>query len=492
MPSRRRHPRVPLAVDVEYADDSPPMRHRTTNIGPGGIFIETPTPLPEGVPVRLRFSLPGQVEPMTVQAAVAWAEAHLGMGLRFTWLEPADRAAIQRFVAARLGAAGRPPGDEGPDAPPLVLTGTGGASRSWPRDGERSGSRPPETGILYLALPPDASQASVREFLAAAKIACTEPYRDLLAIALDPGTLPRLSAGFRRILSDAEMQRYKSLVLTDGVGPSLAELVRMQPLGVLVASVEGGWLMAMLRDERLVAHFQPIVYTDATDRVFGYEALIRGCTGDGALVGPKQLYDTARSADLLFHLDRLARLAAIRGAVAHNLTTRLFINVNPASIDDPEAHLQATVRAIENAGMSHERIVFEIVESDRVRDVRHLLGILDSYRAAGFSVALDDLGAGYSSLNLLTQLRPDFVKLDMELVRDVDADRYRAEIVAKLLESARNLGIRTVAEGVESDGEWRWLQEHRVDFVQGFLFAEPGVPPPAPRASAARPGARQA
>jgi EAL domain-containing protein (putative c-di-GMP-specific phosphodiesterase class I) len=464
------------------------MRRQTINIGPGGLFIEMPTPLPEGVPVRLRFALPGQAESMTVEAAVAWAEPQLGMGLRFTWLEPPDRAAIRRYIAARLqAAAGRPSGDAELQEPPAVLTGTDRASPpDGYADGERLPSALPGAGILYVALPPDASKAGVREFLATKQIAHTEPYRDLLAIPLTQGMLPSLSAAFRQLLSAAELQRHKSLVLTEGVGPSLAELVRMQPLSTLVAKVEGGWLLTMLRDGRLVSHFQPIVHADRPDTVFGYEALVRGREGDGALVEPKRLYEAARSADLLLHLDRLARLMAIRGAVAHNLTTRLFINVNPASIDDPGAHLQATVKAIEESGMSPERIVFEIVESDRIKDIKYLLGILDSYRSAGFGVALDDLGAGYSSLNLLAQLRPDFVKLDMELVRNVDADPYRAEIVAKLLESARNLGIRTVAEGVESDAEWRWFREHRVDFVQGYLFAEPGESPPTPRASLSR------
>lgn len=231
MSNRRRPPRVPLIVDIEFSADSPPMRRRTTNIGPGGLFIETPTPLPEGVPVRLRFALPGHAQPMTVEAAVAWAEPQLGMGLRFIWLEPTDRAAIQRYIAARLRTAGQPSGDAERQEPPPVLTGT---ARTSPPNGYAGGERLPSAlpgaGILYVALPPDASKAGVREFLAAKKIPYAEPYRDLLAIPLTQGMLPCLSAAFRRLLSDAELQRYKSLVLTEGVGPSLAELVRMQPL----------------------------------------------------------------------------------------------------------------------------------------------------------------------------------------------------------------------------------------------------------------------
>src|SRR5262249_43989437 len=95
----------------------------------------------------------------------------------------------------------------------------------------------------------------------------------------------------------------------------------------------------------------------------------------------------------------------------------------------------------------------------------------------GFLVALDDLGAGYSSLTLLTRLRPDFVKLDVELVREVDIDAYKANIAAKLLELAHSIGIQTIAEGVETLGEWQWLREHECDYVQGFFFGRPDSPP---------------
>ncbi len=95
-------------------------------------------------------------------------------------------------------------------------------------------------------------------------------------------------------------------------------------------------------------------------------------------------------------------------------------------------------------------------------------------------MALDDLGAGYSSLNLLASLRPDFVKLDVGLVRDVDRDPYRTAIAAKLLDLAKDLGVIVVAEGVETEEQWRWLVAHGADLAQGFFFARPASPPPVP------------
>jgi len=110
--------------------------------------------------------------------------------------------------------------------------------------------------------------------------------------------------------------------------------------------------------------------------------------------------------------------------------------------------------------------------------------LLLEYRKAGFQVALDDVGAGYSSLKLLTKLRPDYIKIDMELIRNISEDRYKAQVVAKLLEMAHSLGIQTIAEGIESRKEWNWLKKHKVHFVQGYLFAKPEQRPPIPQVPA--------
>jgi len=114
--------------------------------------------------------------------------------------------------------------------------------------------------------------------------------------------------------------------------------------------------------------------------------------------------------------------------------------------------------------------------------VAHLVSILQTYRDAGFRIALDDLGAGFSSLDLLGKLRPDFIKLDRALLQDVESDRFKATIAQKLLETARALDIATVVEGIEHPGQWEWARDHGATYAQGFLFALPASPPPVPRA----------
>jgi EAL domain-containing protein (putative c-di-GMP-specific phosphodiesterase class I) len=129
-------------------------------------------------------------------------------------------------------------------------------------------------------------------------------------------------------------------------------------------------------------------------------------------------------------------------------------------------------------GLHRGQVVFEVIESEFVRDMDHLKGILDYYRASGFKVALDDVGAGYSNLNLLRHLRPDFIKIDRDLTTDVHRDDYKGLIMQKLLEIAQGLGLRTIAEGIEHEDEFDWLRAHSADYAQGYFFARPATPPP--------------
>lgn len=180
---------------------------------------------------------------------------------------------------------------------------------------------------------------------------------------------------------------------------------------------------------------------------------------------------------MLFQTDLAARRTAILEAAARGIGTNLFVNFTPTSIYDPVFCLRSTVETVDAVGLPRENVVFEITESEDVGDPEHLSNIVRYYREQGFRIALDDLGSGYSSLNLAHRLRPDFVRLDMELTRDVDTDPYKAVIARKLLELAGGLGIRTIVEGVETAGELAWIQKEGAGFVQGQLIARPSAKP---------------
>ncbi|HET6574774.1 MAG TPA: EAL domain-containing protein [Fimbriiglobus sp.] len=338
----------------------------------------------------------------------------------------------------------------------------------------------PDAGVLYLGAPSAVSRAALRCHLREQGAGFTEPFAGVLAVPLRPGLLERLADRLPADLTEADARGTRALVAGHGAALTVADLLNTQPLATLLAGVRHRWLVEMLREDRLVTHFHPIVRADDPAEVFGHECLVRGVGPTGRLVPPGELFAAAREADLVAPLDRQARQMALRSAARLGVGPHLFLNVSPGAIAAPEFSLRTAAGAAAEAEVDPGRVVFEVVESEEVRDVGRLVRLLDGYRRAGFRVALDDVGAGYNSLTLLTRLRPDFVKLDMELTRGVDRDRYKARVVGKLLEMARDLGARTVVEGVETAGEWEWARAHGADFVQGYLFARPATPPPVP------------
>jgi EAL domain-containing protein (putative c-di-GMP-specific phosphodiesterase class I) len=279
------------------------------------------------------------------------------------------------------------------------------------------------------------------------------------------------------LLTAQELRTTQVLFIQGNEQPQLHDFSDIMSLSQFISFSQSDWLVDILTEQRLTSHFQPIVEMQDTSRIYGYEALVRGKDLQGNLVMPGSLFESATNAGLIPQLDRAARLSAIAAAHQHNVHARLFINFMPTAVYDPVACLRSTVDAIDAAGIRHDRIVFEVVESSHPQELEHLKSVLRFYREAGFSVALDDLGSGFSSLNLLHQLRPDLLKLDLELVRNVHLDSYKASITEKILEIAQKLNIETVAEGIESPEELDWLRERGATYAQGYLIGKPAVSP---------------
>ncbi|WP_029898361.1 EAL domain-containing protein [Desulfohalovibrio reitneri] len=338
----------------------------------------------------------------------------------------------------------------------------------------------PGKGTLYLVPPISPTGADIRSYVTSLGLDLSEPYDNVYAVPVTSKDLSELCSSYLCRLSLAETRDTKSLLLAEGEELTPAGLASMEPLSVLVNRIQGEWLLDILKAERLTTWFQPIVHCSEPSRPFAHECLLRGLNAKGEPVPPGEMFDIARHADLLFYLDRAARISSVRNAATAGLEGKVFINFLPTSIYNPEYCLKTTLAAIEEAGLSPEQIVFEVVESEEVDDTDHLLDVLRYYRENGFQVALDDLGAGYGSLNLLSRLKPDYMKMDLQLIRNVDRDEFKAAICANMLKLADQVGVTSIAEGVETEGEWRWLCQHGAHLAQGFLFARPGNPPQAP------------
>lgn len=221
--------------------------------------------------------------------------------------------------------------------------------------------------------------------------------------------------------------------------------------------------------------FQPIV--DARCQgIFGYEALSRG-PSDSALHSPLTLFDAARHAGRLVELDMLCRRQAIEAFARLDLPGRLFLNVMPTSLLEDDFREGLTRAFLDGVGLSPERVVIELTEHLPIHDYALMRQAVDHYRRMGFQVALDDLGAGYSSLRHWAELRPDFVKIDRHFVEEIDRDPGKCQFLGSLLEVSRSLGCRVIAEGIETAGEQRCLWGLNCTLMQGYHFARPSREP---------------
>ncbi len=217
--------------------------------------------------------------------------------------------------------------------------------------------------------------------------------------------------------------------------------------------------------------FQPIVSL-REQRVFAFEALVRGPGGEGAGSVLSQV-----NADNIYAFDQSCRVKAIETAAQLGLAetgAALSINFIPGAVYRPETCIRATLAAAGRVGFPRDRLIFEVTEGEKVVDRAHLRGILEEYRRHNFRSAIDDFGAGYAGLNLLAEFQPDIIKIDLELVRDIDTKPVGQKIVAAMVGLCRDLAIEIIAEGVETRGELSALQAMGVDLFQGYLFAKPG------------------
>jgi EAL domain-containing protein (putative c-di-GMP-specific phosphodiesterase class I) len=137
------------------------------------------------------------------------------------------------------------------------------------------------------------------------------------------------------------------------------------------------------------------------------------------------------------------------------------------------------MQLVEEKVLSPADIVLELTERCAMSDFGAFRAALEYLRALGFCIAVDDAGAGYGSLQALSEVRPDWLKVDLTLVRSVDSDEVRARLIESLVAFSRRVGSKLIAEGIETQAELDTLRSLGVRFGQGFLLAEPAAPFPA-------------
>jgi EAL domain-containing protein (putative c-di-GMP-specific phosphodiesterase class I) len=211
--------------------------------------------------------------------------------------------------------------------------------------------------------------------------------------------------------------------------------------------------------------FQPLV-SWRERRVIGYEALIR--SDEPLMKNPAELLDAAERLGRLHQLGRAVRARVALDAKDAPANVQLFVNLHSADLNDEQLYDAA-------APLSQiaRRVVLEVTERSSLYDVKNIADCIGKLKALGYTIAIDDLGAGYAGLTSFTQLEPEVAKLDMSLVRGIDADVRRQSIVRSMKTLCDDLGVRVVAEGVETDHERDTLAKLGCDLLQGYLFGRP-------------------
>jgi EAL domain-containing protein (putative c-di-GMP-specific phosphodiesterase class I) len=204
-------------------------------------------------------------------------------------------------------------------------------------------------------------------------------------------------------------------------------------------------------------------------QVLGYEALSRGPEGT-ELTNPRDLFRNAENAGLLYELDCLCRRVALEGAARLPRNRALFLNCLPTAIGDPSLRDEGLRKTLEEFNMKPSDLVLEISESESIDNFGVFREVADSCRELGIRIAIDDAGTGYASLESIMELEPNFVKTDLVLVRGIDADPSRQEIVRAIIAVAKGVGASVIAEGIETERELHTLRELGVRFGQGYYF----------------------
>jgi len=269
--------------------------------------------------------------------------------------------------------------------------------------------------------------------------------------AAEAALLAAQQAGANQTVSYSPGLRQISDRVAEGSEPEVGQVVALEKV---------------IRNYAMRYVYQPIVSADSR-QIFAYEALCR--PNEGTFKGPIELIHAAEGAGKIRELGKAMRELSIRPVDQLKKPRLLFINLHPLELN---LELLDWARGCPWAS----RIVLEVTESAAIEEYERVNELLQHLKKFGFRIALDDLGSGYSGLNSLGQLGPDFVKLDMRLIRDIGTDSRSARLIKYILDFANGEGMQVVGEGVETADEVKVVTDLGCHLLQGYFFAKPQPP----------------
>ena len=227
-------------------------------------------------------------------------------------------------------------------------------------------------------------------------------------------------------------------------------------------------LKSTIREGAVFIEYHPIIVTN-TEEIYGYEALARGVHRD--LRSPEVLFEVAEEANMIWELSRLLRRRAVEGILSDLKDGQyLFLNIDPHDFDDP------AFRSLDPVDLGIDdpsKVVLEITERTAIKDYPRFQEYLATFRELGFRFAVDDAGSGYAGLGSIANLAPDYIKLDISLIANIDTNFLKQNLVETMVNFADGQGALVIAEGVERREEFETVKDLGVHFTQGFLFHRP-------------------
>lgn len=242
---------------------------------------------------------------------------------------------------------------------------------------------------------------------------------------------------------------------------------------IILSSIYLKELNNIIANQLITSVYQPIVSL-RDGSVLGYEALSRG-PAYSILASPDKLFETAAKHNKSWKLDYLCRKTAITTAKKMLTNELLFLNVEPNILYDKRFHQGTTKKLLDKHALDSDNIIFEVTEKTAIDDYTNFRAILDNYRNQGYRIALDDVGSGYSGLTLLSKTAPQFIKIDIELIKNIHTDKTKQAIVKALVDVSNATHMTIIAEGIEKKEELLTLITLGVQYGQGFYLSRPAT-----------------
>jgi EAL domain-containing protein (putative c-di-GMP-specific phosphodiesterase class I) len=230
-------------------------------------------------------------------------------------------------------------------------------------------------------------------------------------------------------------------------------------------------LKRILKSGEITTVFQPIISLENAS-IIGYEALSRG-PKSSILQYPDKLFAVAEKNNMLWDLEYLCRKKAIEKAGSMKINKFLFINVDPLIIKDEKFKKGFTKEFLHQYNISPESVIFEITERTAIEDYPSFKAALNNYVEQGYKIAIDDTGAGYSGLKMLSEVKPHYIKIDMDLIRDIDKDPFKQALIKCFVTLSEVTNMKLIAEGIETLEELITLINMGVYAGQGYFIQRP-------------------